>query len=230
LLLAVNSFCLTAYRVPRCFTAAAKGFTLAPEETEHKERFEMTGNTITRRALLALGLGAGLAFAGPGSIAAASEAERTAINAAADLALQQLYGQNGNAKTLADKAAAVLVFPKITKAGLGIGGEAGKGVLRKGGESVAYYRTRSISFGLQAGAQTYGYVLMFMTENALAEFMAKNGYEIGVDGSVAVLDKGVSAGVDTNSIKADAIAIVFNESGLMYNLAIEGSKIQKLDI
>jgi lipid-binding SYLF domain-containing protein len=123
-----------------------------------------------------------------------------------------------------------LVFPKITKAGLGIGAQAGKGVLRSNSQSVGYYRTRGISFGAQAGAQTYGYVLMFMTENALNEFRSKKGFEVGVDGSVAVIEAGASANIDTSSIKSDTVAVVFNEAGLMYNLTIEGSKISKLDI
>ncbi|MEM8631202.1 MAG: YSC84-related protein [Pseudomonadota bacterium] len=171
-----------------------------------------------------------VAVALTGFAAAADEAERKAINSGADLALQQLYSENPSAKQLADKATAVLVFPTITKAGLGVGAEAGKGVLRVGGKSIAYYRTRGLSFGAQAGAQTYGYVVLFMTQAAYDSFVAKKGYELGVDGSIAVVDAGATAEIDTKSLKSDTIGIVFNEKGLMANLSIEGSKISQIDI
>ena len=64
-------------------------------------------------------------------------------------ALQKLYGSAELAKQLGPKAQAILVFPKVTKAGLGIGGQYGEGALLKGGNAVAYYKTTGASFGLQ---------------------------------------------------------------------------------
>lgn len=159
---------------------------------------------------------------------AATAADTVEIDAMADASLEKLYAENAAAASLSESAVGILIFPKITKAGLGIGGEVGRGVLRVGGVADGYYRTVSLSFGAQAGFQTYGYVIMFMTLAALDDFKAQNGFELGVDGSVAVLDEGASVDVDTTSIKADTVAIVFNESGLMANATIEGSKITRL--
>lgn len=184
----------------------------------------------TRRFLLTLCLTAAVAMFGSADTARANAEERAAIDAAADLALSELYAKNEGAQQLAEKAEAILVFPKITKAGLGVGLQGGKGVLRQGGASKAYYKTRGISVGAQAGVQTYGYVLMFMTASAYEKFASKRGYELGVDGSVAVLEAGVTANIDTASLKSDTVALIFNEQGLMYTLTIEGSKISKLDI
>ena len=77
-------------------------------------------------------------------------------------ALQQLYANVPLAKTIGPTAQAILVFPKVTKAGLGVGGQYGEGALLKGGKAVAYYSTAGASIGLQAGAQTYSYALFFM--------------------------------------------------------------------
>ena len=189
----------------------------------------MFGSRIGRRAALMATLSTvAMLLASRGSVA--NEAERAAIDAAADLALQQLYSENAGAQTLVDKAVAVLVFPKITKVGLGVGAQAGQGVLRQGGQSIAYYRTRGLSFGAQAGAQTFGYILLFMTDGAYDRFVASNGFEVGVDASLALIEAGATATVDTTNATVDTLAMVFNETGLMYNLSIEGSRISRLDI
>ena len=99
-----------------------------------------------------------------GAAYAASAAE---ISGDAQAALKTLYAKVPAAKTIGAKAQAVLVFPKITKAGLGIGGQFGEGALIKGGKTVAYYNTTGVSSGLQAGAQQYGYAMFFMNDAAL---------------------------------------------------------------
>ena len=85
----------------------------------------------------------------------------------ANASLQQLYASVPAAKALGAKANAILVFPKVTKAGLGVGGQYGEGALLKGGKAVAYYSTAGASVGLQAGAQTYTYALFFMNPTPL---------------------------------------------------------------
>jgi lipid-binding SYLF domain-containing protein len=145
------------------------------------------------------------------------------------VALGKLYAENAAAEQLSQTAVAKLIFPKITKAGLGVGGEVGKGVLRVGEMKDGYYRTVSLSIGMQAGFQTYGYVLMFMTRDALDDFKSSQGFELGVDGSVAVIDAGATVDIDTTNLQAATIGFVFDESGLMANATIEGSKITRLD-
>jgi lipid-binding SYLF domain-containing protein len=113
-------------------------------------------------------LGAALAW-----VAQPSLAQDKGKTAAAELAsqsraaLQQLYAKVPLAKQLGPVAHAILVFPKVTKAGLGIGGQYGEGALLQKGSAVAYYKTTGASFGLQAGAQNYGYAMFFMNAKAL---------------------------------------------------------------
>lgn len=172
-----------------------------------------------------------LSFVTMASVSYAEDAEQRAeIDAAADAAIVKMFEEDRRAERLSEDAIAMLVFPEITKAGLGIGGEGGKGVLRVGGESTAYYKTTSISFGTQAGFQQYSYVLFFYDEAALEKFRSKRGFELGVDGSVAILEAGVTADIDTSDLRRDMVGIVFNESGLMANATVEGSKLSELDI
>jgi lipid-binding SYLF domain-containing protein len=99
---------------------------------------------------------------------AALAAGANEIASEANASLQKLYAAVPAAKALGPKAHAILVFPKVTKAGLGIGGQFGEGALLKGGKAIAFYNTTGVSTGLQAGAQQFGYALFFMNANALA--------------------------------------------------------------
>ncbi len=133
------------------------------------------------------------------------------------------------AKTLGAKAHAILVFPKVTKAGLGIGGQFGEGALLKGGKAVAFYNTTGVSTGLQAGAQQFGYALFFMNEKALAQLDKTEGFEVGVGPSVVVMDEGKAKSTTTTSMKDDIYAFIFGQKGLMAGLGVQGNKITKIN-
>jgi lipid-binding SYLF domain-containing protein len=154
--------------------------------------------------------------------------EAAQLASASQAALQQLYASAPLAKELGPKAHAILVFPKITKAGLGIGGQYGEGALLKGGTAVAYYKTTGASFGLQAGGQNYGYAMIFMNAKALEQLDNKNGFEVGVGPSVVMVDEGVAKTTTTTTLKDDIYAFVFGQKGLMAGLGIQGNKISRI--
>ena len=143
-------------------------------------------------------------------------------------ALQKLYASAPLAKELGPKAHAILVFPEVTKAGLGIGGQYGEGTLFKGGKAVAYYKTTGASFGLQAGGQKYGYAMIFMNAKALEQLDNANGFEVGVGPSVVMVDEGMAKTTTTTTLKDDIYAFVFGQKGLMAGLGIQGNKIAKI--
>ncbi len=154
--------------------------------------------------------------------------EAAELTSESQAALQQLYGSVELAKLLGTKALAILVFPKVTKAGLGIGGQYGEGTLLKGGTAAAYYKTTGASFGLQAGGQTYGYAMFFMNAKALDEFVKASGFEVGVGPSVVLIDEGKAKTTTTTTMKDDIYAFVFGQKGLMAGLGIQGNKITKI--
>ena len=126
------------------------------------------------------------------------------------------------------KANGVLIFPTVYKAGFGIGGEYGEGVLQVGGKTVSYYSTAAASIGFQIGAQSKSIVVIFMTNEALKHFQSSKGWKAGIDGSVAVIEWGVGEDINTVDIKDPIVGFVFSNKGLMYNLTLEGSKFTKL--
>ncbi len=160
------------------------------------------------------------------SVLAASADE---IDRRADQALQVFKEQVNGSEIFLAQAAGYLVFPKVYKVGVGVGAESGEGALRVGGKSVAYYRTTSGGVGLQFGAQAKSIVIAFMTREALAKFRNSEGWKVGVDGSVALIDVGAGKTVDTQNIKDPVVGFIFGSKGLMFNLTLEGTKFTRLD-
>jgi lipid-binding SYLF domain-containing protein len=179
-----------------------------------------------RRMVLAWMLGAVAGVAAVPAWAASSAAQ---LGSSAQSALQKLTAQVPAARALAKDAKAVLVFPKVTKAGLGVGGQYGEGALIQGGKVVGYYNTAGASFGLQAGAQTFGYALFFMNDNALAQLGKNEGFEVGVGPSVVVMDEGMAKTATTTTMKDDIYAFIFGQKGLMAGLGVQGNKITKIN-
>lgn len=142
--------------------------------------------------------------------------------------LQKLYSNQPAAKILGEKAKGVLVFPKIVKGGFLVGGEFGDGVLLINDQTTSYYRTISGSVGFQFGAQLRSQIIMFMTDEALKKFLDSDGWEAGVDGSVAIAEFGAGGAIDTQTSKAPIVGFITDNKGLMYNLTLEGTKISKI--
>ena len=179
--------------------------------------------SMTAAAVAALVL-SGLGLSSPPANAASKEE----LDAHARQSIQDLYRANVKARDLASKAAGILVFPSVVKAGFFFGGEYGEGALEVGGSPVSYYNIVSASFGLQAGVQDESVALMFMTPEALSKFRASHGWKAGVGGSLAVVTLGAGGEVDSETLQKPVVAFVFNNRGLMANLTLEGSKISKI--
>jgi lipid-binding SYLF domain-containing protein len=158
-----------------------------------------------------------------------NEVDRSQIDTNSSQALNTLYAQNPAAKAIGQQARAVLIFPSIVKAGLGLGGAYGEGEMRKGGRVSDYYSTFTGSWGLQAGAQSYGYAVFLMNNDAVKYVEESDGWEIGVGPTVVLVNAGVAQNLSTTSLQDDAYAFIFDQKGLMAGISIEGTKINKLD-
>ncbi|MDO8839370.1 MAG: lipid-binding SYLF domain-containing protein [Parvibaculum sp.] len=147
------------------------------------------------------------------------------LNKEAELALDKLYATSPVAKEIGGKAQAVLIFPNVVKAGLIFGGAYGEGLLKQGGEVTNYYNSVTGSWGLQAGAQSYGYAVFLMNDAAVNYLAESRGWEIGVGPTVVVVDEGVAKNLSSSTLKDDAYAFIFDQQGLMAGVSIEGTKI-----
>lgn len=160
--------------------------------------------------------------------APALAASATAIRADAEQALTRIYNQNATARAYGRKAQGILVFPEITKGGIGIGGSYGEGVLYVGGKPVEYYSVGSGSLGLTLGAQSFSQVIMFMTEEALQKFRSSRGWEAGVDGSVVAISEGTAGTAGTVTSAEPVVGFIFGQQGLMVDASFKGAKYTRI--
>lgn len=181
---------------------------------------------ISRREAARLALVAPLAIAASTNPSQAYSAAR--IDAGVHATLREFNYHIGGARELLTKASAVLVFPSVIKAGVGIGGEYGEGALLVHGGTVGYYNTISASFGFQLGAQARSVIIVFMTPEALEGFRRVRGWKVGVDGSVALIMVGLGGSIDSSKVASPIVGFIFDGKGLMYNLTLEGTKITRI--
>jgi len=196
------------------------------KKTQAMRKATETRTTMKRTILTALVLAAVLVLTLGNGVARAASA--AGIDADVDAALIKLYEEQPVAKMLADKAVAILVFPNMVKAGSLVGAQYGEGALLKKGRTVGYYNSVAASYGLQAGAQSFGYVLFLMTPSAVHYLNKSGGWEIGVGPSVVVADEGVARTLTSTTLKSDVYAFIFDQKGLMAGLGLQGSKITKI--
>jgi lipid-binding SYLF domain-containing protein len=183
----------------------------------------MKRTLLTVLSLILVSVTAYLGMPAPAQAASASEIDRNATQA-----LTTLYKNTPGAKALAGKSKAILVFPSIVKGGFIYAGQYGDGALRKHGKTVGYYRSLAASYGFQAGAQSFGYVLFFMDEESVKYLDKSEGWELGTGPSLVVLDKGFGKNLSTTTLQKGVYAFIFNQKGLMGGIGIQGSKITKI--
>jgi lipid-binding SYLF domain-containing protein len=181
---------------------------------------------LTRRTLSLATLSAtALAFAK----VASANASVTELDHDSYAVLRTLFVEEPNTKLIAERAVGILVFPRIVKAGVVVGGESGDGTLFVGKHVHAHYNISGGSLGLQVGAQTYSYALFFMNEKSLSYLENSSGWSIGSGPSVVALDKSsASSWTAAGASGGDVYAVPFSATGLMASLSLEGTKISRI--
>lgn len=165
----------------------------------------------------------------PIALAPAAHAETPAdLNNTSNQALSLLLSTNPSAALVAKSARAILIFPNIVKAGFIFGAGYGEGELKQGSKVDGYYNSFTGSWGLQAGAQSYGYVVFLMNDKALSYIHESKGWEIGVGPTVVVVNEGIAKNLSSTTLQDDAYAFIFDQKGLMAGVSIEGTKISHI--
>jgi lipid-binding SYLF domain-containing protein len=179
----------------------------------------LTAGLLALVLALTFSLGGGPAGAGSGA-----EIDRD-VNAA----LANMYDSVPNSRQIANQAKGILVFPNIVKAGFLWGAQYGEGALRRKGRTAGYYNTVAASYGLQAGIQSFGYALFFMTDSALQYLETSGGFELGTGPSIVILDEGAARAFTSTTVQKDIYGVFFQQRGLMGGLGIQGTKISRID-
>jgi lipid-binding SYLF domain-containing protein len=129
---------------------------------------------------------------------------------------------------LEERAAGVLVFPHVTKGGIGVASAYGEGALREHGATTGYYSIASASVGLTAGMATHSEIVLFMTSEALDKFTRSNGWSIGADTGIVVMTKGRLDDYASYKLKNPVLVFTFAEQGLIADVSLHGTKVHKI--
>ena len=150
------------------------------------------------------------------------------IDASIESAIERFTDEIKGGQTYLDGARGVLVIPKMIKAGLVLGVEYGEGALVVDNIKVQYYRAFSGSLGLQLGIGSKDLIILFYDDEAMDDFIYSSGWQVGVDGSVAIWDMGAGGSLDSTEAQDPIVGFVFGHKGLIAGLSLEGTKFTKI--
>ena len=190
---------------------------------------DVARRSVVAAGLMALGLAACSNTEGPVSAStSAGSGGKADLTARSEAALNELYAKQPETRKLGEHAKAVVVFPSILKAGLGIGGMGGNGTMFEGGKPVAFYNIAGASFGLQAGAQEFSQAYFFNTAEALKTFRETKGFQAGAGATAVAADFGANAALTTSTLQKPVVVATWSQAGLMAGATIEGAKITEI--
>lgn len=157
------------------------------------------------------------------SVASAWDPDEVAkARANAQASIDSLLEEEPKMQRYFDAAAGYVVIPSVAKAGMGIGGARGKGLLYENGEPTAEVTMTQLSVGFQWGGQAYSEFIFFEDDKALKRFKQGN-YELGAQASAVAITEGISIDAGYES----GVAIFTQaKGGLMYEAAVGGQKFK----
>jgi len=151
-----------------------------------------------------------------------SNAKKNKIIADSQTAKAEFIKSDPLMKGLFEKASGYVIFPNVGKAGFGIGGAAGNGVVYEHNSKVGMAKLSQLSIGLQAGGQVYREVIFFESQRELDRFK-QSRFEFSAQASAVAVTAGASANVKyTNGV----MVFTMQKGGLMYEASIGGQKFK----
>jgi len=119
-----------------------------------------------------------------------------------------------------DKAHGYAVFPTVGKAGMGLGGAYGTGMVFEKGEEIGTTTLKQASMGFEFGGEVYREIIFFGDKETLDDFK-KGNFELGAQASAVALTKGASKNADF----ADGVAVFTQtKGGMMFDVSVGGQK------
>ena len=150
------------------------------------------------------------------------------IDSAIENSLNRFADEIQGGDAYLEGARGVLVIPRMWKAGVLLGFEFGEGALIVDGIKVQYYKALTTSLGIQVGVGFKDLIILFFDDTAMDNFLYSSGWEVGVDGAVALFTRGIAGAADTITFKDPIIGFVFGQKGLLAGVSIEGTKFTKI--
>ena len=127
------------------------------------------------------------------------------------------------------EAKGVLVIPDVKKIGFVVAAQWGTGALQVGGRNVDYYKMDAGSAGFQAGYQKADFVFIFFTTEALDKFRNSEGWTVGAEAGLTLVEVGTGVAVDTLKSKNAVAGFAFGKEGLMAGWSAKGTKFSRVE-
>lgn len=178
-----------------------------------------------RTLTVALFASLAMLLAAVGQAHAATAAE---IDAKVAHALAQFRKEVSEADEFLSVAKAVLVVPDVKKVGFVIAGQWGTGALQIGGKTVDYYKMTAGSAGFQAGYQEAQFVFIFFTQDAVDKFRSGEGWTVGGEMGLTLVEVGTGMSADTLKGQGDVAGFMFGREGLMAGWSAKGTKFDRV--
>jgi lipid-binding SYLF domain-containing protein len=178
----------------------------------------LSGGALALSAALFVGAGVGCSS----SPAPKHEAEAKSLSSQTAAALDTFKNTDPTLQQLLDKSVGYAVFPDVGKAGFIAGGSHGKGEVFAGGKKIGYADITQATIGLQAGAQTFDELLVFMRQEDFDAFKGKE-FKLAGNVSAVILKSGAAGTADTSK---GVIAFVRSTGGAMAEASIGGQRFR----
>lgn len=161
-------------------------------------------------------------------LAAQAQTEQQALVDRSTLAIQELLNDtsaNSDARQLMRNARAVMICPRVFKAGFILGGQGGGcvmvGRLQTGWTDPAFYGFGSGSIGLQIGIQDAEVLMIVRTEKGVRALLDSQ-FKIGADAGISFVTLGAGVqGATTAAFRADIVAYA-KSRGLYAGISLDG--------
>jgi len=181
----------------------------------HNTRLTLRGKKVAAMAIAAVIIGVISPI--PPAHSADKTTQDPTLDAAVMASLDKCRQVSPSCGSTTQGAYGVLVFPKVTKADVIIGGAGGKGALVENGKITGYYSIGAASAGIQLGVENASQVYVFRTADSLAHLKSGSDWKVGADAGVTV----VSTEANSSSITGNILAYVFNTTGLQAGVSLD---------
>ena len=137
-------------------------------------------------------------------------------------ALKTMLEKTPKLESFYNESYGYVVFPKITKAGIAIGGAMGNGVVFKDNKVVGSSKLKQATLGLQFGGQQYSEIIFFENEASFEKFI--NG-KLKFDGQASAV--AIKAGASVDLAYQEGVSVfTMPKAGLMYEASLGGQHFE----
>lgn len=150
------------------------------------------------------------------------------IDAKVANALEEFRKEVAGAGDYLSESKGVLVIPDVKKVGFLVAAQWGTGALQVGGRTTDYYKMEAGSAGFQAGYQKTNQVFIFFTDDALNKFRSGQGWTVGAEAGLTLVEVGTGVSVDTLKNQGAVAAFAFGSEGLMGGWSAKGTKFSRI--